>query len=72
MRKLTGSEASGLAYLAENPKVGNRYQVINSLGVEARKVGLALIGELDETVDEGAINCAEAIKRWAERKNKLG
>lgn len=72
MRRLTGSEASGLAYLAENPQSNDRYQVINSLGVEARKVALVLIGEPDETVDESAIFCAEAIKKWAQRKNKLG
>ncbi len=67
MPRLSGAEASALVYLAEFPHADDRDSVLDRLGDDARKVAEVLIGKAEH--DEKVTACAEAIRKWADRKN---
>lgn len=67
MPKLTGAEATDLAYLAECPNADDRVKVVESLQGYAREVAEVLIGRSGGTKQTRAD--AEAIKQWAKKKS---
>ena len=66
MVRLSGSEASALAYLAEYPQAEDRDDFLERLVGEARKIAEELVHGGTQDVKVRA--AAGAIRRWADRK----
>lgn len=70
MPRLTGHEASTLAYLAEFPNASDAEEKIFNLGIDAREVALAIIGK-NPNPSQKVLAAAQAIKSWAKNKEEL-
>jgi hypothetical protein len=68
MPKMSGAEASDLAYLAECPNAQDRDEVISNLSSPLREIALILTGQGTGNESDNAKKNAEAIIKWAKRK----